>query len=46
MSHVEGMDREQITLFPEALDDYVSQENPWLPPANSPEATRVFTIQL
>jgi transposase len=28
MSHVEGMDRDQMTLFPEALDDYVSQENP------------------
>ncbi len=28
MSHVEGIDREQITLFPEALDDYVSLENP------------------
>ena len=28
MGHVEGMDRDQVTLFPEALDDYVSQENP------------------
>jgi len=28
MSHVEGIDRDQMTLFPEALDDYVSQENP------------------
>jgi len=28
MSHVEGMNRKQIALFPEALDDYVSQENP------------------
>jgi len=28
MSHIEGGDREQMTLFPEALDDYVSQENP------------------
>jgi transposase len=28
MSHVEGMDRDQMTLFPEALDDYVSEENP------------------
>lgn len=28
MSHIEGSDRDQMTLFPEALDDYVSQENP------------------
>ena len=28
MGHIEGSDREQMTLFPEALDDYVSQENP------------------
>jgi hypothetical protein len=28
MSHVEGIDRDQMTLFPEALDDYVSEENP------------------
>jgi len=28
MGHVEGSDREQMTLFPEALDDYVSPENP------------------
>ena len=28
MAHIEGSDREQMTLFPEALDDYVSQENP------------------
>jgi len=27
MGHIEGGDREQMTLFPEALDDYVSQEN-------------------
>jgi hypothetical protein len=31
MSHIEGSDREQMTLFPEALDDYVSQENPGSP---------------
>lgn len=28
MGHIEGDDRDQLTLFPEALDDYVSQENP------------------
>jgi len=28
MSHIEGSDREQMTLFPEALDDYVRQANP------------------
>jgi transposase len=28
MGHIEGSDRDQMTLFPEALDDYVSQENP------------------
>jgi transposase len=28
MGHIEGDDRDQMTLFPEALDDYVSQENP------------------
>jgi hypothetical protein len=46
MSHVEGIDRDQMTLFPEALDDYVSQENQCLPPADLPEATRVSTIPL
>jgi transposase len=25
---VEGTDREQITLFPAVLDDYVGEENP------------------
>jgi transposase/ElaB/YqjD/DUF883 family membrane-anchored ribosome-binding protein len=28
MEHIKGEDRDQLTLFPEALDDYVSQENP------------------
>ena len=28
MGHIEGTDRDQMTLFPEALDAYVSQENP------------------
>jgi transposase len=28
MNHVSGIAREQITLFPEALEDYISAENP------------------
>lgn len=28
MKHIEGHDRDQLTLFPDALDDYVSLENP------------------
>jgi transposase len=28
MGHIEGGNRDQKVLFPEALDDYVSQENP------------------
>ncbi len=28
MHHIQGTDRDQFTLFPEALDDYISQENP------------------
>ncbi len=28
MHHIEGQDRNQLTLFPEALDDYVSPDNP------------------
>ena len=28
MRHIEGSDRDQMALFPEALDDHVSQENP------------------
>jgi len=28
MGHIQGTDRDQMTLFPEALDDYIAQENP------------------
>lgn len=28
MGHIQGTDRDQLTLFPEALDDYISQDNP------------------
>jgi len=28
MHHIHGLDRNQLTLFPNALDDYISQENP------------------
>jgi len=28
MDHIKGIDRDQLTLFPESLDKYVSQENP------------------
>ncbi len=28
MHHFEGQDRNQLTLFPEALDDYISADNP------------------
>lgn len=28
MDHVQGLSRKQVTLFPQALDDYISQENP------------------
>ena len=28
MDHIQGTDRDQLTLFPEALDDYISQDNP------------------
>src|SRR3989304_1924545 len=28
MQHIEGSDRDQLTLFPEALDDYIAQDNP------------------
>ena len=28
MDHIRGISRDQLTLFPEALDDYISQENP------------------
>jgi transposase len=27
MHHIEGIDRDQITMFPEALDDYISEDN-------------------
>jgi transposase len=28
MSHIQGASRDQLTLFPEALDDFIAQENP------------------
>src|SRR3990170_320164 len=28
MEHIQGSDREQLTLFPEALDDYIARDNP------------------
>jgi transposase len=28
MKHIEGLNRDQMTLFPDALYDYISQENP------------------
>jgi transposase len=28
MKHIEGLNRDQLTLFPDALDDYISLENP------------------
>lgn len=28
MEHIRGTPREQITLFPEAIDDYITEENP------------------
>lgn len=28
MNHIQGQSREQLTLLPEALDDYISQDNP------------------
>jgi transposase len=28
MEHIKGMSREQITLFPEAIEDYITEENP------------------
>jgi len=27
MEHIQGTDRDQLTLFPEALDDYIAQDN-------------------
>jgi transposase len=28
MSHITGIAREQITLFPEAIEDYIADDNP------------------
>jgi len=28
MHHIDGIDRDQITMFPEALDDYIHEDNP------------------
>src|SRR4030042_713467 len=28
MKHIEGIDRNQITLMPDAIEDYVSEDNP------------------
>jgi len=28
MHHVQGQERDQLTLFPEALEDYIAKENP------------------
>jgi hypothetical protein len=28
MHHIDGIDRDQITMFPEALDDQISEDNP------------------
>ena len=28
MHHIRGSDREQLTLFPEALDEYITEDNP------------------
>jgi len=28
MRHIDGIKRDQITMFPEALDDYISEDNP------------------
>jgi transposase len=28
MKHIEGMDRNQLTLMPEAVEDYIAAENP------------------
>ena len=28
MHHIDGIDRDQITMFPEALDDYIHENNP------------------
>jgi len=28
MSHIRGFGRNQLSLFPESVDDYISQEHP------------------
>ena len=28
MSYIEGHSRDQTTLFPEVIDDYISEDNP------------------
>jgi transposase len=28
MTHIEGTDRDQLTLFPESVDDYIPEDNP------------------
>ena len=28
MHHIQGSDRNQLTLFPEALDEYIAEDNP------------------
>jgi len=28
MHHIDGINRDQITMFPEALDDYIQEDNP------------------
>ena len=28
MDHIQGNDRDQLTLFPQALDEYIAEENP------------------
>jgi transposase len=28
MHHIDGINRDQLTMFPEALDEYINQDNP------------------
>ncbi|MGD0808025.1 MAG: hypothetical protein ABSA10_11275 [Anaerolineales bacterium] len=28
MAHIQGTDRDQLTLFPESVDDYITEDNP------------------
>ena len=28
MAHVQGTDRDQLALFPESVDDYITEDNP------------------